>query len=126
MLSRHSFRGRRRTLHRRQDDSGAGYVDRVEPFFSLVLGGVFFFHVLDAFFTLVHLQQGATELNPLMRVLLGYHEGWFLGVKLGLAGFGVVFLGIHQNFPMVRGAVAFLFLVFGLLLGYHLVVFAAA
>ncbi|MEZ4654404.1 MAG: DUF5658 family protein [Candidatus Eisenbacteria bacterium] len=125
MVSRYSFRGRRRNLARRSDDLRSGYVDRIGPRLVLVLAAVFVFHVLDAVFTLMHLQAGARELNPLMRALIDQHEWLFLSVKLGLAGLGLLFLGIHQHFPHVRKAVALLFIVFGLLVGYHLAVFAA-
>ena len=124
MVSRYSFRGRRRAVSRRLDDSRAGYVDRVEPSLAVILGAVFAFHVLDALFTLIHLRQGANELNPFMAALIQRDEGLFLGVKLSLAGVGLLFLGVHQNFPYVRRAVTSLFVIFGLLVGYHLVVFA--
>lgn len=125
MLSRYTlFRGRRRTLPRRYDDGRTGYVDRIDPRLGVVLGAVFFFHVLDAVFTLIHLSQGASELNPFMAMLLERHDAAFLAVKLSIAGLGLLFLGIHQHFPYVRSSIRFLLVTFGLLLGYHLFVFA--
>lgn len=126
MVSRYTlFRGRRRTLPRRSEDGRTGYVDRIHPRLAWVLAAVFVFHVLDAAFTLIHLRQGANELNPFMAMLLERDDAMFLVVKLGIAGLGLLFLGIHQNFPYVRSAIRFLFVIFGSLVGYHLLVFAS-
>jgi hypothetical protein len=125
MVSRYILRGRRRRLPRRSEDGTVGYVDRFDPRIAVLLAAVFLFHVLDAVFTLIHLSQGGNELNPFMAMLLKRNDALFLSVKLGMAGLGLLFLGIHQHFPYVRGSVRFLFVIFGLLLGYHLLVFTS-
>jgi hypothetical protein len=125
MVSRYIFRGRRRYLPRRSEDGGVGYVDRIDPRLAVLLAAVFLFHVLDAVFTLIHLSRGANELNPFMAMLLKRNDALFLSVKLGMAGLGLLFLGIHQHFPYVRRSIRVLFVIFGLLLGYHLLVFTS-
>lgn len=111
-------RGRRRGV-RRLEDPQATYVDRIGAGIGLALVSIFLFHCLDAFFTLLHLGRGGTELNPLMRLVLQYGIGPFLTVKLATAGAGLVFLGVHKNFPYVRRGIAVLFLIYGALVGYH-------
>ena len=91
----------------------------------VLLAAVFLFPVLDAGFTLIHLSRGANELNPFMAMLLKRNDALFLSVKLGMAGLGLLFLGIHQHFPYVRRSIRVLFVIFGLLLGYHLLVFTS-
>ncbi len=112
------FRGRRRAV-RRLEDPQAIYVDRIGTGVGLALISIFLFHCLDAFFTLLHLGRGGTELNPLMRAALGYGVGTFLTVKLATAGAGLVFLGLHKNFPYVQRGITVLFLIYGALVGYH-------
>lgn len=119
MLSRYTLRGQRRTS-RRNGEAGPEYVDRIRSPILLGLLAVFVFQVLDAVFTLAHIARGGSELNPLMDILIQQSSSLFLSVKLGLAGFGLFFLGLHQNFPAVRHAVASLTLIFGGIVGYHL------
>jgi len=80
----------------------------------------FFFHCLDAMFTLAHLAKGGRELNPLMDFFIQRGSMEFVIVKLSMAGMGLIFLGLHNNFPMVKGAIRFLFALYGAVVGYHL------
>jgi multisubunit Na+/H+ antiporter MnhG subunit len=87
---------------------------------------IFVFHVLDALFTLAHLERGGRELNPFMSRLIAWGPGVFLGTKLALAAAGLLFLGLHQNFPHVRKGIALLFVVYLGVLLYHLLLLARA
>jgi hypothetical protein len=117
-LSRYTFVGRRRT-RRRDIDSSPYYVDRLGLPLLLVLLTIFLFQILDAVLTLAHLRQGGVELNPAMNFLLTRGEEWFLGVKLGVSALGLLFLGVHKNFPMVRTGLTVIFLIFFGLVAYH-------
>ena len=126
MLSRYTLlRGRRRANRREEDSAVPSYLDHVSRGIGVALLAIFTFHVLDAIFTLEHLARGGRELNPLMDVLIQTSDALFLWVKLVAAGVGLLFLGLHQNFPMVRPAIASLFLLFGGLLFYHFLLIIA-
>ena len=126
MMSRYTFLGGRRRGSRRREDAGTFfYVDRFGSGLLAVLLLIFFFHILDASFTLAHIARGGSELNPVMDYLIQRSSGLFIGVKLALAAVGLFFLGIHKNFPGVKPAIAVLFLVFAGLLGYHLFLIAS-
>jgi hypothetical protein len=120
-LSRYTFVGRRRA-RRRSDDPSPYYVDQLGARLLLVLCCIFVFQVLDALLTLAHLRRGGIELNPAMSFLLERGEEWFLGVKLGISALGLLFLGIHKNFPMVRTGLTVIFAIFLVLVVYHCVI----
>lgn len=125
LWNRYLIKGRRHAV-RRDDDPQAVYVDRVGVGYGTLILLVFSFHVLDALFTLRHLQRGGTELNPLMAYCLEHGPWTFLWIKLGMAGVGLIFLALHKNFPFVRAGVVVLFLIFAILVGYHGYLFAVS
>lgn len=119
IFSRFMWFGGRRKAVRRLSDPLAVYVDHLSPSIVWAVVTIFGLHCLDAIFTLLHLQRGGRELNPVMDYFIQQGAGAFLTAKLGMAGLGLFFLGIHQNFPFVRNSLAGLFVVFSALVGYH-------
>ena len=119
MISRYTFSGRRQASPRRLGEPTAIYVDRLGQGISILLVLIFFFHCLDAMFTLSHLSHGGRELNPFMGFLIRHGSGVFVGTKLAMAGGGLCFLGIHKNFPMVKAGIVLLFLLYAAVIGYH-------
>lgn len=120
MFSRYSIWGGRRHHVRRASDTQGVYVDRLATPIAAVVLLTFFFHCLDALFTVAHLAQGGRELNPFMDYFLQRNVGTFVIVKLGIAGLGLSFLAIHKNFPGVRLGISGLFLLYAGVVGYHL------
>lgn len=117
-ISRYLFRGRRKA-RRRDDDPSYYYADRLGATTWLVILSIFLFQVVDAYMTLSHLRNGAVELNPFMDYLLDQSNDLFLFVKLSVSAVGLLFLGIHRNFPMVRSGLAVIFLLFLGVVGWH-------
>jgi hypothetical protein len=71
----------------------------VPPLVALLALAVIGLNLIDAFCTLEHLQRGAVELNPIMRVLLGISPlAFLLGKHLLAAGgvLGIVAQARHQ------------------------------
>jgi hypothetical protein len=87
----------------------------------VILIVIFVFHILDALFTLAHIARGGAELNPLMDFFLKQGSGAFLAAKLSIAGLGLLFLGFHGRFPLVRKGIAAIFLVYAGVVCYHVV-----
>jgi hypothetical protein len=77
--------------------------------------------LLDAYVTLVHIQHGGSEANPLMALALAHGPTVFVGIKMGLTGAGAWFLAAHQYFPLASTGLYGLVLGYGMLLVYHLV-----
>lgn len=78
---------------------------------------------LDAFLTLVHIQQGGSEGNPLMAMALHQGISWFVSFKMGLTGLGALLLAIHQHSWVGLQSLQLLACIYGGLLGYHGVIF---
>lgn len=111
--------GRRRAL-RRSGEERRRYVDAVAPATACLAVAIVVLSSLDALLTLLHIERGGWEVNPVMRYCLELGLPVFLGVKTFGTGLAVIFLALHQTFPLswlaLRGAA----LVYVLLLGYHL------
>jgi uncharacterized protein DUF5658 len=58
--------------------------------------------VLDAILTLLFIQNGGGEANPLMSFVLSHGHTPFTGIKMALTGLGAWFLVAHQYFPIAR------------------------
>jgi hypothetical protein len=110
----------RRTGCRRAGEGRHAYVDglarRTVVLALLVFGG----SLLDALFTLRHLQQGGQEANPLLALALTDGTARFLHLKLSLTGVGVWMLAVHQQWPLAVRSLHGLTLGYGAVLVYHL------
>jgi hypothetical protein len=125
LLTRYFLWGRRRGARRQHEQLGL-YVDRLAPTVAWLILIIWAFQCLDAILTLAHLLRGGKELNPLMAFVIDSAPGVFLAIKLGFSLMGLMFLGIHQNFPYVRKGLGALFVAFLVLMIYHLVILGRA
>jgi hypothetical protein len=86
-----SLRPRRRAP-RRAGEHGLSAVDWHHAQWLAIAVLIVVFSCSDAFLTLVLIEQGAYEVNPLMRPLVGGSALAFTLVKIGLTAVGVVLL----------------------------------
>jgi len=86
-----SFRPRRRAP-RRADESGLSAVDWHHPQWLAIAILIVVFSCTDALLTLVLLERGAYEANPMMAPLVVGPASAFAVVKIGLTAGGVVLL----------------------------------
>lgn len=119
MFSRHSLRGQRVRIRRDTDFLRGRYVDRSTGRHLLLILVMLLFVTLDAMSTLVIMDQGGTELNPLMNATLQRGVGWFLLVKLGPLPLAFVLLSVHRYFRWVRLALGLLVAIYGVLMLWH-------
>ena len=91
------FCGRRKGF-RREGEGRNRYVDRLSLRTVVLTFIIFALSTLDAVFTIIHLKNGAFELNPLMELVIqsGF-QNMFIIKSLGVGLMGC-FLAIHQNF----------------------------
>jgi len=75
----------------------------------------------DAFLTLLLLERGAYEINPVMRVLLGGSGLAFAVVKIGVTASGVVLLTLFAR-TRAFGRVSVGALIYGVLAAYAVLV----
>jgi hypothetical protein len=119
MFSRHSLRGQRVRIRRDTDFLRGRYVDRSTGRHLLLILVMLLFVTLDAMSTLVILDQGGTEVNPLMNATLQRGVGWFLLVKLGPLPLAFALLSVHRYFRWVRLALGALVAIYGVLMLWH-------
>jgi hypothetical protein len=75
--------------------------------------------LLDALFTLLYIERGGGEANPLMARAIGLGARTFVGLKMALTGIGTVLLALHQNFRGGLRGLYVIVLIYLFLLVYH-------
>lgn len=101
-FSRYSLVGGRRADFRRSEEREGSYVDRYGTPMVFVVLWVALMNVGDSFFTLVHLQSGGIELNPVADQLLRTGRPGFVAWKCVMIGLALLVLTLHKNFWMAR------------------------
>ncbi|MHC4824565.1 MAG: DUF5658 family protein [Planctomycetota bacterium] len=120
-LSRYSFFGGRRTAGgRRPGEAKEVFVDRY-PLWTWIMLTVFLvLNLLDAHFTLIYLQRGGEEANPVAVRLLYAGMSTFIGVKAVGVGLGALVFCILNHFRNARIGVILALSFYQLLLIYHM------
>ncbi len=122
MFSRYWLRGRRRQAGRRDADNRHVYVDRYTRTEWVVVVWLVVASLADLGLTLLHLQAGGGEANPIM--------DWFLGIggipafacaKVFMTAAPVLFLLVHARFRGTWPALLGLSAMYVALMGYHAV-----
>ena len=100
--SRFTFFGQRRTFRRKTDREKGGYVDRYSYilFFLLVL--ILGLNILDSLFTMMIIDLGGQEVNPLVRAFIELHGDMFWIWRFVIASVALILLYLHRGFIMVR------------------------
>lgn len=122
-LSRRSFLGGRRRRARRQGEGENAFVDLYSVRLLLILLWIALMNVADSFFTLVHLQHGGTEVNPVAGMMLQTGLTSFVVLKSGLIGLALLVLCVHKNFHLARLGLWIAAIAYTLLFAYHLSLF---
>lgn len=122
MLSRYTFRGRRRGA-RRTEEAGGIYVDRYRADELMLVGLIFTASIVDLLATLAHLEAGGGEANPLWSsVIARAGITGFAFAKVFVTGIPLLFLLLHSRFDGARRGLGLLLFVHVLLLGWHVLV----
>jgi hypothetical protein len=116
---------RRRKAGRRAGERSRIYVDRFTGRDVLLVIAILLFNVFDSFFTLIWLQRGGAEGNPVMEWVLERGIGLFLVEKSLLVGGWLLVLVVHKNFRFAWIGLWSLAGVYGLLILYHLSLIAS-
>jgi hypothetical protein len=122
-ISRYSFWGGQRRLVRRSDEKEGSFVDRYSTRLWFMILWVSLMNVADSYFTLVHLQNGGIELNPVAAWLLETGRTRFVFYKTLLIGLALVVLCVHKNFFLARVGLWTATATYTALLLYHLSLF---
>jgi hypothetical protein len=91
------FNGRRERFRRDEDRGKAFIFDRYNQKLFLAITAILILSIIDAVLTLVVIQRGATELNPVMAYFLDHGTSTFIVAKYVLTSIGVLILLIFKN-----------------------------
>ena len=111
--------GGRREGFRRKGEGQNRYVDCLSLRTFVLTLLIFILSTLDAIFTLIFLQNGGSELNPLMRQIIQSGSQSFVILKSLGVGLMSWFLAIHQNFRISFYGMHILTAIYSVLLAYH-------
>jgi hypothetical protein len=121
MFSRYTLFGGRRRGDRRGEGDTEQYVDRYPVGLAISLVVIGALCALDAVFTLLHLQRGGGEANPIMDVLIREAGAQpFIVLKCVVTNIGLVVLCLHKNFRYVKPVIASLLAIYAGLFVYHI------
>ena len=121
MFSRYTLLGGRRAGDRRGVGDTEQYVDRYPLGLVAALVVIGALCALDAVFTLLHLQRGGGEANPIMDALIqGAGARPFIVLKCVVTNAGLVVLCLHKNFRYVKPVIAALLAIYAGLFLYHI------
>jgi hypothetical protein len=123
-LSRWSFVGGRRRGPRRSDERDGAFVDTYGTGLLLALMWIALANVADCFFTLVHLQSGGAEVNPVADMLLRTGLMNFVLLKSGLVSLALLVLCLHKNLRIAKIGIFGAAGAYAILIVYHLALFA--
>ncbi len=120
LISRYAFSGRRQSIRRKADRKTNLYVDRYESQLLVPFLLIIALSVLDAYFTIFHVQEGAREINPLMNLLIGYGNIYFIVMKYVVTALGVAMLCILKNLFVARIGLLFILSIYLVVLTHHI------
>ena len=123
-LSRWTFVGGRRRGPRRGDERDGAFVDQYGTGLLLALMWIALANVADCFFTLVHLQSGGAEVNPVADLLLRTGLLNFVLLKSGLVSLALLVLCLHKNLRIAKIGIWGAAGAYAILIVYHLALFA--
>jgi len=111
-LSRFTLWGRRSTFRRKIDQQKGGYVDQYNPLIFFFLISAVVLNVLDVFTTIVSLDLGGWEVNPIARSAIEVYGDKVWVWKFVIFSVCVVFLCLHCRFRRVKLAIVFLNIIY--------------
>jgi hypothetical protein len=100
-ISRFTLWGRRKTFRRREDQERGGYVDRYHSGLLILLTLAVGLNVLDALFTMMILDDGGWEINPVVRSVIQLYGDRFWVWKFVIVSFPLTLLCVHSKFRLV-------------------------
>ncbi|MBI5788318.1 MAG: hypothetical protein HZA78_05635 [Candidatus Schekmanbacteria bacterium] len=123
LFSKYTFWGERRHNRRQNDRSQGYYVDKPHQEIIGLVFAIGALCVLDAVLTLYHIDNGASEANPIMNYFLSKGTLYFLFFKALITIPGLVVLLQHQNFARMRIVINLIAYLYLFVVLYHLVLF---
>ena len=122
-ISRWSLGQGRRRASRRDGEREGSFVDRYSRRLWLLILWVAIMNMADSFFTIIHLQNGGIELNPIAAALLESGRTGFVIWKSSLIAVPLLVLCVHKNFVLARVGILAAAATYTALCVYHISLF---
>ncbi len=122
-LSKFTLWGRRKAFRRREDQDRGGYVDRFHPVLLLLLTLVVGLTVLDALFTMMILDDGGREINPIVDSVIQLYGDKFWVWKFIIVSISLILLCIHSKFRLVMPVILGVAIINAMLILYEILLF---
>lgn len=122
-LSSWSIQDGRRTEPRRRTEFEGSFVDLYGSGLLFAILWVALMNSADSFFTIIHLQNGGEEANPVAGVLLLSGRVSFVLLKSTIISLALLVLCVHKNFHLARLGLWTSAVAYTCLFVYHLVLF---
>jgi hypothetical protein len=100
-ISRLTLWGRRKTFRRKEEQKRGGYVDRYHSGLLILITLAVGLNVLDALFTMMILDDGGWEINPVVRSVIQLYGDRFWVWKFVIVSFPLTLLCLHSKFRLV-------------------------
>ena len=118
-FSRYTLFGGRRRTGRRDGETENSFVDQYSARMWALMIWVALMNAGDSFFTLLHLQDGGIELNPVAGLMLETGRIGFVALKSFLITLPLAVLCLHKNFSLARLGLWVAAGTYSVLLAYH-------
>ncbi len=82
----------RRRAHRREEDDEVIFLDWHHPWLFFLATGTMLLSCADAFLTLLLIERGMIEANPVMNAVMAHSTAMFASTKLAMTAFGIFVL----------------------------------
>ena len=125
IVSRYIFWGRRKGFRRQADRRQGGYVDRYHPgllFFLILISGL---NILDSSFTMMILDYGGREVNPIVEAVMNLWGDGFWIWKFAIVSASLVILCLHSKYRMAKTAIVSLSLLYSGVVSYQMILLSA-
>ena len=101
--------------------AAASYVDVHEPLLLLIILTALLLCIIDSYNTLLLLDLGGEEINPLMRELVERDATLFFSVKYAITAICLMILVVHKRFLFMR-VVSGYHIIIAVVLGYTILI----
>jgi len=116
----YTFFGRRATFRRKSDQEKGGYVDRYSHIMFFILVLILGLNILDSLFTMMIIDLGGQELNPLVGSFIELHGDMFWIWRFVIASIALIFLYLHRGFLFVRRVIIGIGLLYIVIVSYQM------
>jgi len=113
--------GRRKTVRRASDSNGKYYTDHRRPLLSALIISIIIMSIMDYGFTLIHLNNDAIELNPLMAMAIEVSDNCFFFLKFLITALGLIVLYLNKDFFPTHKVVFLISIIYSGIILYHIV-----